>query len=148
MSLDDFFLIVDEKLETAKKNEILLKASTDKNLKALKEAVIRATLLAGNYSARLQERNLKVDIQNSDESITLSLTYRDGSHQTITLGKTSRENLFGITVEDIDNNGDIVISLDDSRNYDSESWEDEIYEKQLRKFIEDFISYAERHGGF
>lgn len=148
MSLDDFFLIVDEKLETAKKNEILLKASTDKNLKALKEAVIRATLLAGNYAARLQERNLKVDIQNSDESITLSLTYRDGSHQTITLGKTSRENLFGITVEDIDNNGDIVISLDDSRNYDSESWEDEIYEKQLRKFIEDFISYAERHGGF
>ncbi|WP_303699280.1 hypothetical protein, partial [Pseudomonas aeruginosa] len=118
------------------------------SLKALKEAVIRATLLAGNYAARLQERNLKVDIQNSDESITLSSTYRDGSHQTFTLGKTSRENLFGITVEDIDNNGDIVISLDDSHNYSSESWGDGIYEKQLRKFIEDFISYAERHGGF
>ncbi|ETD93275.1 hypothetical protein V527_06300 [Pseudomonas aeruginosa VRFPA06] len=33
MSLDDFFLRVDEKLETAKKNETLLKASIDKNLK-------------------------------------------------------------------------------------------------------------------
>lgn len=39
MSLDDFFLRVDEKLETAKKNETLLKASIDKNLKTLKEAV-------------------------------------------------------------------------------------------------------------
>ncbi|MDU0677997.1 hypothetical protein [Pseudomonas aeruginosa] len=148
MNLDDFFLRVDEKLETAKKNEILLKASTDKNLKALKEAVIRITPLAENYTAKLQERNLKADIQNSDDSITLSLTCRDGSHQTITLGKTSRENFFGITVEEIDNNGDIAVSLDDSRNYDSENWEDGIYEKQLRKFIEDFISYAESHGGF
>ena len=148
MSLDDFFLRVDEKLETAKKNETLLKASIDKNLKTLKEAVTRVGPLAENYAARLQERGLKADIQKSDESITLSLTYRNVSYQTITLGGSSRENLIGITVKHVDNNGEIAISLDDSRSYDSENWEDGIYEKQLRKFIEDFISYAESHGGF
>lgn len=67
MSLDDFFLRVDEKLETAKKNETLLKASIDKNLKTLKEAVTRVGPLAENYAARLQERGLKADIQKSDE---------------------------------------------------------------------------------
>ncbi|MEG6623733.1 hypothetical protein V2B08_30895, partial [Pseudomonas aeruginosa] len=54
----------------------------------------------------------------------------------------------GRPVKHVDNNGEIAISLDDSRSYDSENWEDGIYEKQLRKFIEDFISYAESHGGF
>lgn len=148
MSLDAFFSRIDESLKIAKKNEILLKAATDRNLKALKEAVTRIAPLAENYAAKLQERDLKADIQKSDESITLSLTYRNGSHQTITLGRSSRENLIEITVKHVDNNGDIAISLDDSRSYDSESWEDGVYERQLRKFIEDFISYAKSHGGF
>ncbi|MCO2278136.1 hypothetical protein FA378_26930 [Pseudomonas aeruginosa] len=147
MSLDAFFSRVDESLKIAKKNEILLKVATDRNLKALKEAVTRIAPLAESYAAKLQERDLKADIQSSEESIALSLTYRDGSHKTITLGGSSRESLIEITVDHIHNSGDIVRSLDDSRSYDSESWEDGVYEKQLRKFIEDFIYYAESYGG-
>ncbi|GLU37400.1 hypothetical protein [Pseudomonas sp. NBRC 100443] len=147
MNLDDFFLRIDEKLKITKENENLPKVATDRNLKILKEAVNHIAPLVENYAAKLQERNLKADIRNSDESIELSLTYKDGSHRTITLGSTSREKLIGIAVEHVDSSGGTVISLDDSHSYDSESWEDNIYEKHLRKFIEDFISCAESHGG-
>ncbi|EQB8434665.1 TPA: hypothetical protein VEM73_004365, partial [Pseudomonas aeruginosa] len=104
------------------------------------------TVRDGLTTTKLQERGIKVDLKISDYCISFSLTYRDGGHHAITLGAALNSNRLEITENFTDDDGRNYTSLDGS-SYDSANWKDEIYEEKLKKSIESFISYADRHGG-
>ncbi|EOX9657135.1 hypothetical protein AAER06_29860 [Pseudomonas aeruginosa] len=146
MSTEDFFSKLDEKLKAAQEKEVLKKATMEKNLSFLKEVSSRLSPLAKDYKSKLQERGIKVDLKISDYCISFSLTYRDGGHHAITLGAALNSNRLEITENFTDDDGRNYTSLDGS-SYDSANWKDEIYEEKLKKSIESFISYADRHGG-
>jgi hypothetical protein len=147
MSSDDFFSKVDEKLKASKETQASVKADASENLDFLKEVVFRITPLANNYAAKLQDRGIKVDLKSTAFSISFSLIFNDGGHYAIILGSSSASNRFEITGDYTNDDGRNYTSKDGA-SYDSKNWKDEIYEEKLKACIDNFIFYADRHGGF
>jgi len=146
MSADEFFNKIDQKLQNQKNVKASSKVTEDENLTFLKEVVLRITPLTEDYAAKLQDRGMKVSIKTSDYSISFSLFFKDGGHYAVILGSSDPSNRIEITVDFTNDDGRNFTSRSGA-TYNAETWKDEIYEESLRKCIEDFIFYADRHGG-
>lgn len=147
MSADDFFSKVDKKIKAAKETQASVKADASEGLDFLKEVVSRLTPMAASYAAKLQDRGIKVNLKSTAFSITFSLVFNDGGHHALILGSSSPSNRLEITGDYTNDDGRDFTSRDGT-SYDSKNWKDDIYEEKLKKCIEDFIFYADRHGGF
>lgn len=146
MKSDDFFVSVDTKLSKSAEADTASKSAASENREFLEEVVARLAPIVSPYKARLKERNIHVEVQSYPAGISLTLRYKDGGHRGMSIGGRLENNRIEITTS---------FTNDDGRNYtgtsgatyDKNNWKDSIFEDELQKCINDFLFYADRHGG-
>ena len=148
MSVSDFFEKVDEKLDDISQRQEQAIEKSKNNTVFLEEVVARVTEKAEEYANQLKSRGIPIELNVSKHSISFTLKYKNGGHHGITLGYAllSQNNNIEITGSFTNDDGKNYTSTSGA-TYDSTSWNDEIFTTAIEKCINDYISYAPRHGG-
>jgi hypothetical protein len=146
MSTDDFFSKIDAKIGNISDAEKANVDKREKNYAFLKTLNERVTPIAESYKTKLQERGIFADVRSNDYGFSFELKYKNGGYRRLELGYDFDTK--NITFSDHYTN-------DDGKNYktlggqalDETNWNDSLFEKRLQKCIEDYLFYADRHGG-
>ncbi len=146
MKSDDFFANVDVKLSKAAEANAASKNTASENREFLEEVIARLAPVASSYKEKLKERKVQVEVQSYPTGISFTLRYKDGGHRALNIGGRLEDNRIEVTT---------LFTNDDGRNYkstsgasyDKNNWKDSVFEDELQKCINDFLFYADRHGG-
>lgn len=146
MKSDDFFTNVDSKLRKISEAEAASKDKAAENREFLQEVIARLAPVGSSYKAKLKERNIHAEVQSYPAGLSFTLRYKDGGHRGLSIGGSLETNRISITSSFTNDDGRNFTSTNGA-TYDKSNWKDEVFEEQLQKCIEDFLFYADRHGG-
>jgi len=146
MSVEDFFSKVDGTLNKAAETKAASQDAAAQNREFLEAVIARLSPLATAYKAKLRERGIHTELDSYPTGINFTMRYNDGGHHGLRIGCTLERNRIEITSSFTSDDGKNYTSTDGA-SYDSTNWNDNIFESKLQKCIEDFLFYAERHGG-
>ena len=146
MKIDDFFASVDSTLRKTSEAETASNEKAAENYELLQEVVARLAPVVSSYMEKLKERNINADVQNSPASLSLTLRYSDGGHRGLSINRSLKTNEISITSSFTNDDGKNYTSTNGTA-YDKSNWKDDVFVEQLHRCIEDFLIYANRHGG-
>lgn len=143
---DDFFDKVDAKLSSDAAKKQAANDLNARNREFSKKAISEVYPLAVEYKKKLVERGIHVELNGSETGFSFKAFYADGGHN-------------GLEVYPTLETGEIqfhsIYTNDDGRNhrgtdaarYNEKNWTPKEFEVRLKKSIDDFLFYADRHGG-
>lgn len=146
MNIDDFFSKVDTTLQKTTEAEGTVRQAATTNEAFLREAIARLAPLFSTYKDKVRARGLYAMVEAYPTALAFVMRYRDGGHHTLHIGgelKTSRLQIRTFYTND---DGKDFHSTD-GKSFDSSTWKDSLAESRLQTCIEDFLFYADRHGG-
>lgn len=146
MKSDDFFANVDSKLRKISEAEAASNDRSAENREFLELVVARLAPIVSSYKAKLKERNLHAEVQSYPTGISFTIRYKDGGHHGLSIGGSLETNRITMTSSFTNDDGRNYTSTNGA-TYDKSNWKDELFEEQLQKCIQDFLFYADRHGG-
>jgi len=143
VNTDDFFVKVDAKLrkETGIDTDSLKTASTDREF--LEQIIARLMPLVASYEAKLKERDIETEVDSRPASLSITLRYKDGNHDDLSIGGVPKSSLIELKTTLIEK-GQWFTS---SKTYNYSKWQDSFFETRLQKLIENFLLHAVKHGG-
>lgn len=119
--------------------------AASENRAFLEEVVVRLQPVVSSYKAKLKERKIRAEVQSYPAGISFTLRYRDGGHHGLNIGGRLENNRIEITTHFTNDGSDHRGT--NGATYDKTNWKDSIFENELQKCINDFLFYADRHGG-
>jgi hypothetical protein len=142
VNTDDFFAKVDAKLrkETEADAASLKTASQDREF--LEQVIARLMPLVAYYEAKLRERDIDTEVDSRPASISITLRYKDGNHDDLSIGGVPKSSLIELKTTLIEK-GQWFTS---SKTYNYSKWQDSFFEAKLQRLIENFLLYADKHG--
>jgi hypothetical protein len=146
MSVEDFFSKVDATLSKVAEAQMTARSMADQNRQFLETVIVRLSPTVFAYKEKLRERGIYAEVDSYPTAITFTMRYKDGGHHGLRIGGKLESNLIEVTTSFTSDDGKNYTSTDGG-SYDSANWNDSIFEAKLRKCIEDFLFYADRHGG-
>lgn len=147
MNSDEFFANVDVKLSKSAEADAASKNAASENREFLGAVIARLTPITSSYKAKLKERNIQVEVQSYPTGISFTLRYKDGGYRALNIGGRLEDNRIEITTLSTNDDGRNYKSSSGA-SYDKNNWKDSVFEVELQKCINDFLFYADRHGGF
>lgn len=141
MNTDDFFAKVDAKLRKETDAASLKTASKDREF--LEQIIARLMPLVASYEAKLKERDIDTEVDSRPASISITLRYKDGNHDDLSIGSVPKSSLIELKTTLIEK-GQWFTS---SKTYNYSKWQDSFFEARLQRLIENFLLYADKHGG-
>jgi hypothetical protein len=146
MSIDDFFKNVDSNLEAMHRSASAAQSAAEKNMAFARQLIERLTPIARAYEDQLKERRIRVKLSASEDGIFFRLEYKNGHHYALALNTEGKLNRLEIKSHFTNEGGKNYVSTTGA-TYDENNWNDSVYTEQLEKCIQDFLFYANRHGG-
>jgi hypothetical protein len=146
MSIDDYFGKFDGKMGAIANTQTKAQEVKSKNEKFLEEFISRLAPMVSTYKAKLKERGVNADVESHPTGISFTLKYKDGGHRATHIGRDSKTSRIEITTFFTDDNHKNYRSTD-GNSHDQNSWQDEFFELSLQRCIDDYLFYADRHGG-
>lgn len=146
MNREEFFSSIDAKISRASRAETNPRNLPAENQAFLETVVARLQPLVASYRTKLEERQIVAEVKSFPACISFTLRYRDGGHCGLTLDGRLDDRRIEITAHYTNDNGRNYVNTG-GVTYGKENWQDSIFEDALQKCIDDFLSYAGRHGG-
>jgi hypothetical protein len=143
---DEFFDKADKKLASLRAAAQAAKTARDVNLEFAQRVFPEIASIAQSYKKKLLERGIHVEISGNDRGLTFNMMYADGGHRGLMVYPEIESNRIQFhTIYTNDDGRDMTGT--DGVSYNESGWKDGIFEQKLQKAIDDFLSYADRHGG-
>ncbi len=144
---DDFFDKIDAKLTAQRETREAKEKAEDINRAFVKRVMPGLVRIAETYAQKCRDRGMSAEVKGSEYSVTFSLRYRKGQERSLSGGpQHDMNNRLSFEEHYPSDDGKRYKSIPSSW-YDESNWSDEIFEGLLKKTIEDFVFYANRHGG-
>ena len=143
MNHDDFFTKVDAKLRKETATDAASLETVSKGREFVKQVIARLIPVAASYEAKLKERGLDTKVDSSPTGITVTLRYKDGCRSELHVGGIPNSGLIELNTSYIEDNQ----TYDATKSYNSSKWQDGFFEDRLQRLIENFLLYADKHGG-
>lgn len=146
MNREEFFSSIDAKISRASRADTGSADMPAENQAFLETVVARLQPVVASYQAKLAERQISAEVKSFPACISFTLRYRDGGHCGLTLDGRLADRRIEITAHYTNDNGRNYVNTG-GVTYGRDNWQDSIFEEALQKCIDDFLSYASRHGG-
>ena len=143
MNTDDFFAKVDAKLHKETETDAASLETASKNREFLEQVVTRLMPLVASYEAKLKEREIDTEVDGHQTGISITLRYKDGNHDDLSIGGVPKSSLIELKTTLIEK-GQWFTS---SKTYNHSKWQDSFFETRLQRLIENFLLHADKHGG-
>ena len=143
MNRDEFFSKVDTKLSKENKADAASLETAAQDREFIKRVVAKLKPVAVSYHAKLKERGLNAGLDSSATGITITLRYKDGCRDELYVGGMPNSCLLELNTSYIENTQTYAAT----KSFNSDRWQDEYYEDRLQRLIENFLLYADKHGG-
>ena len=143
MNTDNFFTKVDAKLRKETETDAASLKTAAKDREFLEQVIARLMPLVAYYEAKLKERNIDTEVDSRPASISITLRYKDGNHDDLCIGDIPKSSLIELKTTLIEK-GQWYTS---TKTYNYSKWQDSFFEAKLQKLIENFLLYADKHGG-
>ena len=143
MNHDDFFTKVDAKLRKETATDAASLETASKGREFVKQVIDRMIPIATSYEAKLKERGIDTKVDSSATGITVTLRYKDGCRDELYVGGLPKSHLIELNTSFIEDNQTYAAT----KSYNSSNWQDGFFEDRLQRLIENFLLYADKHGG-
>jgi len=140
---DDFFTKVDAKLRKETATDAASLETASKGREFVKQVIDRMIPIATSYEAKLKERGIDTKVDSSATGITVTLRYKDGCRDELYVGGLPKSHLIELNTSFIEDNQTYAAT----KSYNSSNWQDGFFEDRLQRLIENFLLYADKHGG-
>lgn len=143
---DDFFAAFDAKLGEAKASAAQ-RATAREEAEAFAERVIApAIIFANSVAERLASRGISAEVIPSTTSVTFTMRFKNQDKHDLFVGLEHERPGIQATSYHVDENGR-PYSATTGTLYRASNWTDATYSELLKKHVDDYASYASRHGG-
>jgi hypothetical protein len=148
MSADDFFKEVDKKIDSINEAKTKDKNSALEVDIFMKKAIQDFMPTLQTYVDKVEERGIKCECRSNELSFSFMLFYKDGGKNGLTFGQdfTLNSGAFIFKGHSTNDDGKNFTSTDGSP-ISQNNWSLEDAEKRVQRTINDFLFYADRHGG-
>ncbi|CAH5397578.1 hypothetical protein [Serratia marcescens] len=147
MADNSFFNNVDKKIAEKQQEQKKEKTRLDEERAFLSQIVESLVPKVEFYKEGLLERGIYAELSSSSRYICFKMKYKDGGRHDLLLSETQRfDGGITMTTESTNDDGRTYTSTDGS-SYKSNNWDNDIFIQKLEKHINDYLFYAERHGG-
>ena len=147
MADNSFFNNVDKKIAEKQQEQKEEKTRLDEERAFLSQLVESLLPKVEFYKDGLLERGVHAELSSSPRHICFKMKYKDGGRHDLLLSETQRfDGRITMTTESTSDDGRTFTSIDGS-SYESSQWNNDIFIQKLEKHINDYLFYAERHGG-
>lgn len=143
MNTDDFFAKVDAKLRKETETDAASLKTASKDREFLEQIIARLMPLVASYEAKLKERDIDTEVDSRPASISITLRYKDGNHDDLYIGGIPKSSLIELKTTLIEKDQWYT----STKSYNSSKWKDDFFEDRLQRLIENFLLYADKHGG-
>ena len=149
MDRDEFLRKLDEKLSRVVQKEAAQEAERARIRNHAKSIVAEAVPLLKAYQAGLRERDIDATVEQSETEFSLSLHFADGGYAGLRFAmdrEGTQYQLFNLGTDD--NAKPYLVSLHGKLPHCDERWVLEDFETLVQATITDYVSSANRRGGF
>jgi hypothetical protein len=148
MAGNSFFKGVDEKIGRQKQEQIEENETLVQERERLSEIIESLVPEVETYQNRLIERGIHAEISSSSRHLSFNMKYKDGGKHDLLLSETERfDGRYAIMTFSTSDDGRTFRSTNGSSSYNSASWSNDHFIQALERHINDFLFYANRHGG-
>lgn len=149
MSAEDFFKKVDKKIESIDEAEAAEKTAAKELQAFMKKAIDEFSPTLQSYADRIKARGIRCESNCNGHSFSIILYYKNGGKHGLTFSQEYRSRIgaYSFNGHFTNDNGKNYTSTDGSQITQS-NWSTEDAERRVQKLIEDFLFYADRHGGY
>jgi hypothetical protein len=140
---DDFFAKVDAGLHKETETDAASRETASKDREFVKQVITKLIPIAASYEAKLKERGIDAKVDSSATGITVTLRYKDGCRSELYVGGLPKSHLIELNTSYIEDNQ----TYSATKNYNSSRWQDGFFEDRLQRLVENFLLYADKHGG-
>lgn len=144
---NSFFKSVDEKIGRQKQEQIEEKETLIHERERLSEIIESLVPEVETYKNGLLERGINAEISSSSRHLSFDMKYKDGGRHDLLLSETERfDGRFAIMKFSTSDDGR-TFSSTSGASYNSTTWSNDDFIQALERHINDFLFYANRHGG-
>lgn len=142
---EDFFSRIDKMLSSQEVDRKTEAAQADAAEKWATSAISKAREIAKHMQAELRNRGISSELSGSGTTITFVMKFRNGDRHSLYAGLDRPRK--GIEYVGYYTEGGKDYSGTTGELYPESQWTESGYEQRLQKHVEDYISFAPRHGG-
>lgn len=143
---DDFFDKLDKKISEQESADRVARNQTMVNREFSHEAIRKMLEIATSYKGKLRERDIHAEISGNQRGFSFKMIWADGGHRALEVYPDLHSGRIQFHTAFTNDDGRNLRSTDGA-SYDAGNWKDEDFEPKLKKLIDDFVFYADRHGG-
>ncbi|WP_217479039.1 hypothetical protein [Enterobacter chuandaensis] len=147
MADNSFLKSVDEKIGKQKQEQIEEKETLTKERELLSDIIESLVADVETYKNGLLERGIHAEISSSPRHLSFNMKYKDSGKHDLLLSETERfDGRFAIMTFSTSDDGR-TFSSTNGASYSSDTWSNDVFIQALEGHINDFLFYANRHGG-
>lgn len=147
MADNSFFKSVDEKIGKQKQEQIKEKETLTQERELLSDIIESLVPEVETYKNGLLERGIHAEISSSSRYLSFNMKYKDGGKHNILLSETERfDGRYAIMTFSTSDDGR-TFSSTNGASYSSTTWSNDNFIQALERHINNFLFYANRHGG-
>lgn len=147
MADNSFFKSIDEKIGRQKQEQIEEKEMLTQERELLSDIIESLVPEIETYKNGLLERGIHAEISSSSRHLSFNMKYKDGGKHELLLSETERfDGRYSITTFSTNDDGR-AFSSTNGASYSSTTWSNDYFIQALERHINDFLFYANRHGG-
>lgn len=147
MADNSFFKSVDEKIGRQKQEQIEEKETLVQERERLSEIIASLVPEVETYKNGLLERDIHAEISSSSRHLSFNMKYKDGGKHDLLLSESERfDGRYSIMKFSTSDDGR-TFSSTNGASYNSTTWSNDDFIQALERHINDFLFYANRHGG-
>jgi hypothetical protein len=147
MADNSFFKSIDEKISKQKQEQIEEKETLTQERELLSDIIESLVPEVETYKNGLLERGIHAEISSSSRHLSFNMKYKDGGKHELLLSETERfDGRYSITTYSTNDDGR-TFSSTNGTSYSSTTWSNDNFIQALERHINNFLFYANRHGG-
>lgn len=149
MNAEDFFTKVDKKMDSIDEAEAAEKTAAAELQAFMKRAIEDFSPTLQSYVDQIKKRGIRCESNCNGHSFSITLYFKDGGKHGLTFSQEYRSSLgaYSFNGHFTNDDGKDYTSTDGSQITQS-NWSADDAERRIQKVIEDFLFYADRHGGY
>lgn len=147
MADNSSFKSIDEKIGSQKQEQIKEKETLTQERELLSDIIDSLVPEVETYKNGLLERGIHAEISSSSRHLSFNMKYKDGGKHELLLSETERfDGRYSITTFSTNDDGR-TFSSTNGASYSSTTWSNDNFIQALERHINNFLFYANRHGG-
>jgi hypothetical protein len=144
---DDFFGELDKKISDLDAKQQARAAQRDADTAFSEKAIAEMHPVARVYIEKLRERGITARVSGNERGLTFEMRWVDNADHGLSVYPDLDTGRLKITRNSTDHTDGKRFRSTDGRLYGETDWKPSTFENALKSVINDYLSYAEKHGG-